>query len=245
MTETKETRNETRRRAADVLIDLLKSLPFRERLAEGSLTALQAVCGACLAYGIACALHMQQAFWAAITAIAVTQHSYADTRNLSRDQFIGAMAGGLFGFAGASLGAGTHEILGYAMTIAAVIIFCWCVNVGSAARLGAITATSHTRAAMGCAFVPPHAGRPRHSVHAARQLALHSSSAQAGATLAPANRTKSTPVLCNSSQTSCQLPSKLGRTLKRPRLDDFNATIGVARVCRLQPSCGGLSQLDI
>ena len=141
MTETKETRNETRRRAADVLIDLLKSLPFRERLAEGGLTALQAVCGACLAYGIACALHMQQAFWAAITAIAVTQHSYADTRNLSRDQFLGAMAGGLFGFAGASLGAGTHEILGYAMTIAAVIIFCWCVNVGSAARLGAITAT--------------------------------------------------------------------------------------------------------
>jgi uncharacterized membrane protein YgaE (UPF0421/DUF939 family) len=141
MTETKETRNEARRRAADVLIDLLKSLPFRERLAEGGLTALQAVCGACLDYGIACALHMQQAFWAAITAIAVTQHSYADTRNLSRDQFIGAMAGGLFGFAGASLGAGTHEILGYAMTIAAVIIFCWCVNVGSAARLGAITAT--------------------------------------------------------------------------------------------------------
>jgi uncharacterized membrane protein YccC len=141
MTETKETRNEARIRAADVLIGLLKSLPFRDRLAEGSLTALQAVCGACLAYGIACALHTQQAFWAAITAIAVTQRSYADTRSLSRDQFIGAMAGGLFGFVGASLGAGTHEILGYATTIAAVIVFCWCVNVGSAARLGAITAT--------------------------------------------------------------------------------------------------------
>jgi uncharacterized membrane protein YccC len=141
MTEAKETRNEARIRAADVLIDLLKSLPFRDRLAEGCLTALQAVCGACLAYGIACALHPQQAFWAAITAIAVTQHNYADTRNLSHDQFIGAMAGGLFGFVGASLGAGTHEILGYATTIAAVIVVCWCVNVGSAARLGAITAT--------------------------------------------------------------------------------------------------------
>jgi uncharacterized membrane protein YgaE (UPF0421/DUF939 family) len=141
MTETKETRNEACIRAAGVWIDLLKSLPFRDRLAEGSLTALQAVSGACLAYSIACALHTQQAFWAAITAIAVTQRSYADTRNLSRDQFIGAMAGGLFGFVGASLGAGTHEILGYATTIAAVIIVCWCVNAGSAARLGAITAT--------------------------------------------------------------------------------------------------------
>jgi uncharacterized membrane protein YgaE (UPF0421/DUF939 family) len=141
MTETKEARNEARIHAADVLIDLLKSLPFRDRLAVGSLTALQAVCGACLAYGIASALHTQQAFWAAITAIAVTHQSYADTRKLSCDQFIGAMAGGLFGFVGASLGAGTHEILGYATTIAAVIVVCWCLNVGSAARLGAITAT--------------------------------------------------------------------------------------------------------
>jgi uncharacterized membrane protein YgaE (UPF0421/DUF939 family) len=141
MTEARRTRNEERVRAADVLIDLIKSLPFRDRLAEGSLTALQAVCGACLSYGIASALQAQQAFWAAITAIAVTQRSYADTRNLSRDQFIGAMAGGLFGFVGASLGAGTHEILGYAATIAAVIVVCWCMNVGSASRLGAITAT--------------------------------------------------------------------------------------------------------
>jgi hypothetical protein len=60
---------------------------------------------------------------------------------MSRDQFIGAMAGGLFGFIGASLGAGTHEIVGYANTIAAVIVVCWRVNVGSTARLGAITAT--------------------------------------------------------------------------------------------------------
>ncbi|HTJ95284.1 MAG TPA: FUSC family protein [Pararobbsia sp.] len=141
MTETKQARNEARIHAANVLIDLLKSLPFRDRLAEGCVTALQAVTSACLAYGVASALHTQQAFWAAITAIAVTQHSYADTRNLSRDQFVGAMAGGLFGFIGASLGAGTHEILGYATTTAAVIVACWCLNAGSAARLGAITAT--------------------------------------------------------------------------------------------------------
>ncbi|CAB3765170.1 FUSC family protein [Paraburkholderia humisilvae] len=139
--DTRERRHEARTRAADALAGLLKNQPFRERVVEGCLVALQAVCGACLAYGLAIALHTQQAFWAAITAIAVTQHTYADTRNLSRDQFIGAMAGGLFGFVGASLGAGTHELLGYATTVAAVIVACWCVNVGSAARLGAITAT--------------------------------------------------------------------------------------------------------
>ncbi|MFC0402505.1 FUSC family protein [Paraburkholderia rhizosphaerae] len=139
--DTKATRNEARIRAADVLAGLIKNQPFRERIVEGGLVALQAVCGACLAYGVSVALHTQQPFWAAITAIAVTQHTYADTRNLSRDQFIGAMAGGLFGFVGALLGAGAHEILGYATTVAAVIVACWCVNVGSAARLGAITAT--------------------------------------------------------------------------------------------------------
>jgi uncharacterized membrane protein YccC len=141
MTDTKQTRHDARARAADILVGLVKSLPFRERVVEGCLVALQAVCGACLAYGVSIALHTQQPFWAAITAIAVTQHTYADTRNLSRDQFIGAMAGGVFGFAGALLGAGTHELLGYATTVAAVIVACWCVNVGSAARLGAITAT--------------------------------------------------------------------------------------------------------
>jgi len=141
MNDTRQTRHEARTRAADILIGLVKSLPFRERVLEGGLVALQAVCGACLAYGLSIALHTQQPFWAAITAIAVTQHNYADTRNLSRDQFIGAMAGGLFGFAGAWLGAGAHELLGYATTVAAVIVACWCVNVGSAARLGAITAT--------------------------------------------------------------------------------------------------------
>jgi uncharacterized membrane protein YccC len=138
---TRPTRREVRTQAGDLLFELLKTLPFRDRIAEGLLMALQAVAGACLAYGIGRVVHPEQAFWAAITAIAVTQHTYADTRNLSRDQFVGAMAGGLFGFAGAWFGAGTHEILGYATTIGAVILVCWCLNVGSAARLGAITAT--------------------------------------------------------------------------------------------------------
>lgn len=140
-TQLRAARHRASMRAADALIDLVKALPFPDRIVEGGLMALQAVCGASLAYAIGSALHTAQPFWAAITAIAVTQQRYSDTRNLSRDQFIGALAGGLFGFAGASLGAGAHEILGYAATVAAVIVACWCMNVGSAARLGAITAT--------------------------------------------------------------------------------------------------------
>ncbi|MEX3666892.1 aromatic acid exporter family protein [Paraburkholderia phenoliruptrix] len=130
----------TRRASAgESLFAFLKSLPFAERLAEGGLMAFQAVAGASLAFGIGEALHTEQAFWAAITAIAVSQHSYIDTRKLSRDQFIGAMVGGLCGLAGATLGHGYFAA--YGATVAAAIVICWLVNVGSAARLGGITAT--------------------------------------------------------------------------------------------------------
>jgi uncharacterized membrane protein YgaE (UPF0421/DUF939 family) len=134
-----ETRLDYRKRLQLAISGLFKGLPFRDRLIQGSLTALQAVCGASMAYWIGLAVHSHQAFWAAITAIAVTQHNYTDTMNLSRDQFIGAMMGGVFGFAGAALGGGTYPA--YALTVVVVIITCWCLNIGSAARLGAVTAT--------------------------------------------------------------------------------------------------------
>jgi hypothetical protein len=51
---------------------------------------------------------------------------------------IGAMAGGVFGLIGARFGGG---LVDYAASVAAVIIMCWCIHVGTAARLGAITAT--------------------------------------------------------------------------------------------------------
>ncbi|MFP3612857.1 FUSC family protein [Paraburkholderia sp. SIMBA_050] len=124
---------------ANSLFAFLKSLPLNERLTEGCVMAVQAVAGASLAFAIGRALHTEQAFWAAITAIAVSQHSYIDTRNLSRDQFIGAMAGGVCGLLGAALGGG--HFAAYAATVAVAIVICWVVNVGSAARLGGITAT--------------------------------------------------------------------------------------------------------
>ncbi|WP_186102474.1 FUSC family protein [Burkholderia gladioli] len=122
--DTIRTLDETRRQIQQSLASLFKGMSLRQRAAQGAVMALQAVCGACLAYGIGLALHSEQAVWAAVTAIAVTQHQYADTMNLSRDQFIGAMVGGVLGFAGAALGhanAGMH-VLAYAVAIAATIV---------------------------------------------------------------------------------------------------------------------------
>ncbi|WP_345816260.1 FUSC family protein [Paraburkholderia sp. PREW-6R] len=139
MTRPDDSRRAARASAANSLFAFLKSLPFGERLLEGSFMAVQAVAGASLAVAIGRALHTEQAFWAAITAIAVSQHSYIDTRKLSRDQFLGAMAGALCGLVGATLGGG--HFAAYAATVAAAIVICWIGNVGSAARLGGITAT--------------------------------------------------------------------------------------------------------
>jgi uncharacterized membrane protein YgaE (UPF0421/DUF939 family) len=139
MTPPDDSRRTARASAANSLFAFLKTLPLGDRLTEGGFMAVQAVAGASLAFGIGRALHTEQAFWAAITAIAASQHSYIDTRKLSRDQFIGAMVGGICGLAGALLGHG--HFAAYAATVAAAIVICWTVNVGSAARLGGITAT--------------------------------------------------------------------------------------------------------
>jgi uncharacterized membrane protein YgaE (UPF0421/DUF939 family) len=120
-------------------LSALKSLPLKSRMVQGLLMALRAVCGAGLAYSIGRALHAEQAFWAAITAIAVTQHDYADTLSQSRDQFIGAAAGGVCGFAAATLG--TENIAIYLAAVAVVIVACWCLKVSTAARLAGVTTT--------------------------------------------------------------------------------------------------------
>ncbi|WP_341319030.1 FUSC family protein [Paraburkholderia sp. IMGN_8] len=139
MTSPQESKRAARASAADSLFAFFKSLPLGDRLIEGGVMAVQAVGSASLAFAIGQALHTEQAFWAAITAIAVSQHSYIDTRNLSRDQFIGAMVGGLCGLASALIGGG--HLATYVATVAAAVVICWCVNVGSAARLSGITAT--------------------------------------------------------------------------------------------------------
>lgn len=134
-----QAQRQRRTAAATTLLDLFKSLPLHDRLAEGGIMALQAVGGASLAYQVGSYLHTEQAFWAAITAIAVSQHHYADTRHLSRDQFVGAMIGAFCGLGATVLGHGS--LLAYGAAVAAAILICWIINIGSAARLGGVTAT--------------------------------------------------------------------------------------------------------
>jgi uncharacterized membrane protein YgaE (UPF0421/DUF939 family) len=110
-----------------------------ERLRQGALMAVQAAGSACLAYAIGRLLHTQQAVWAALTGISVVQHSYVDTEHLARDQLFGALVGGLCGMV-ASLYGGGHYLI-YGATIAVAVVVSWAINIGSAARLAATTAT--------------------------------------------------------------------------------------------------------
>jgi uncharacterized membrane protein YgaE (UPF0421/DUF939 family) len=116
-----------------------RRLPWSHRLVQGLWLALLALVAASAAYGFGLLLHTQQAFWAALTAIAVTQQSYLDTRASSRDQIIGALVGGVVGFAAALIG-GEHYGA-YAVAVVAAITACWLFGVGSAGRLSGSTTT--------------------------------------------------------------------------------------------------------
>ena len=120
-------------------IATLRAMSPTERLREGALMAVQAVASASLAYGTGRLLHTQEAFWAAMTAISVVQHSYVDTEHLARDQLLGALVGGLCGLIAALYGGGHYVV--YAAAIAVAVVFSWVINIGSAARLAATTAT--------------------------------------------------------------------------------------------------------
>ncbi len=126
------------RHAKRVLRRAFKRFALRERIVEGGMMAAQSVVAASLAFEIGRAVHAQQAFWAAMTAIAVTRHGYEETGSLSKDQCLGAMTGAVFGLIGAACGGG---FAAYAAAVAIVIIVCGCLGIFNAARLGAITVT--------------------------------------------------------------------------------------------------------
>ena len=121
------------------LQDVYQRLPWSHRLVNGLSLALQALAGASLGYGLGLLLHTQQAFWGAITAIAVTQQSYIDTRKSSIDQVIGAAIGAGIAIVGSYLAQDNYLV--YAITMAISIVLCWCFNIGSAGKLSATTVT--------------------------------------------------------------------------------------------------------
>ena len=118
---------------------LWKTLPPLQRLTLGLAHALRTVLAASLGYFGAFALGFPQGYWAAITAISVSQSSYAEVRNSSRDQFLGAMIGGLVGMAIATLG---HDhYLTYVLAVMIGMLLCSAFNLGAAGRISGTTTT--------------------------------------------------------------------------------------------------------
>ncbi|WP_077440093.1 FUSC family protein [Rhodanobacter sp. C01] len=118
---------------------LWQTLPPRDRLVVGLVHALRAVLAASLGYFAALELGLGQGFWAAITAISVSQSSYAEVRSSSRDQFVGAMIGGLIGLGAAMLG---HDhYLAYVLAVIAGMLLCSVFDLGAAGRISGITTT--------------------------------------------------------------------------------------------------------
>ena len=121
------------------LLRLRQALPPRDRLIVGLTHALRAVLAASLGYFAASLLGLEQGFWAAITAISVSQSSYAEVRSSSRDQFVGAMLGGLIGMGAAMLG---HDhYLAYVLAVIVGMLLCSVFNLGAAGRISGITTT--------------------------------------------------------------------------------------------------------
>lgn len=85
------------------------------------------------------ALGLAQAFWSAITAIAVVQTELHASEMIARNQFFGAAIGGAIGMA-ALLPFGDH----LAVYVAAVplAVFCaWACGIGTASQLAGVTVT--------------------------------------------------------------------------------------------------------
>ncbi|MGC1547069.1 MAG: FUSC family protein [Rhodanobacter sp.] len=124
---------------AGEVIRMRQSLPRRDRLLIGLMHALRAVLAASLGYFGALELGLEQGFWAAITAISVSQSNYAEVRNSSRDQFVGAMIGGLIGMGAATLG---HEhYMAYVLAVMVGMMLCSTFNLGAAGRISGTTTT--------------------------------------------------------------------------------------------------------
>jgi uncharacterized membrane protein YccC len=130
------------------LAQVYKRMPWGHRMLRGLSMGLQALASSSMGYGLGLLLHTQQAFWGALTAIAVTQQTYMDTRKSSVDQVIGAAIGGTVALIGSYVA--TDNYTAYAITMAIAIVLCWCFKVGSAGKLSATTVT--------IVMLVPHAG---------------------------------------------------------------------------------------
>lgn len=121
------------------LLALSKALPFWNRCAGGVHHGLISACAAIAAYVPTQMLGLKEGFWASITAVAVVQTEFQATESTARDQFLGAIIGGLVGIA-ASFVPGPQLLL-YALALFAAMLGCWALNLASASRLSGSTVT--------------------------------------------------------------------------------------------------------
>ncbi|KJV36471.1 FUSC family protein [Luteibacter yeojuensis] len=126
------------RRAQRVLDHLFRDLPLGPRMRVGAFMAFKTVLAAVFAYAVGFLLNPHEAFWAAITAVAVTQPHYGDTRGAGRDRILGTFFGAIAGLLGLWMG-GSGNLLSFGAALALVTLACWTANAGAAARIGGIT----------------------------------------------------------------------------------------------------------
>ena len=134
------------------VVDLARTLPMADRLGAGAQQAVLSATGAVIAYLPTQALGLREGFWGAIMAIAVMQTELGATRSTGRDQVIGATLGGAIAVAVVlTLG---QELGWYVLAVVLSVLASAAINVASASRLAAITAT--------IIILVPHSGSPQH-----------------------------------------------------------------------------------
>lgn len=121
------------------LTELRQGMPLRERIRSGFGYGMRCVAAAAVSYYASRWLGLGLGFWAAITSIAVMQSTYADVRNGSRDQLMGALIGGGLGLASAVWGHDRFSV--YLLAVMLSMVICWTLRMGAAGRIAAITAT--------------------------------------------------------------------------------------------------------
>jgi uncharacterized membrane protein YccC len=127
-----------------------KGLPFSARVKSGLYHGCLSSAAALIAYAPAEIWGLKEAFWGAITAIAVLQTEFQATQTTARDQCFGAIIGGSVGV-GILVVSGEH-LATYVIAVVAAMVACGAFNVASASRLSGTTAT--------IIMLVPHDGPP-------------------------------------------------------------------------------------
>lgn len=137
------------RRAGRAFADAL--IGAHRRAVPGLRQAVTSTAAAFAAYFPTHLMGLPQAFWSAITAIAVAQAEFQATRNTAKRQVAGVIIGGTVALC-LVLTSGEGLAI-YAAAIVLSVLAAWLLNLADAAQLAGITAT--------IILLVPHTGTPQ------------------------------------------------------------------------------------